>query len=72
MFECPATRAGVHTSQPLSPNRVRNVCRIEFLMEQSEYRESRVLKATDAAISEKWESPLELFAMPARSFKSTG
>ena len=29
MFECPAIRARVHTSQPLSPSRVRNVCRIE-------------------------------------------
>lgn len=25
MFECPAIRASVHASQPLSPRRVRNV-----------------------------------------------
>jgi hypothetical protein len=30
MLECPATRARVHTSQPLSPRRVRNVWRIEY------------------------------------------
>jgi len=27
---CPAIRANVHTSQPDSPSRVRNVCRSEY------------------------------------------